>query len=115
MQDLGVVLGPQGLLGGLIPEPVAVAWAEATGTSGTLVGSGPGYPQGGQPAQAAVGIETEHPAPAGINNDADPFDSEAGFGNGGCQHQAAPAGGEGGDGPAVAGLVAREGGAAADG
>ena len=86
--DLRRVKGLEGVVLAHAPQPIAVPRAEASGPPGPLGGRGVRDALGGQPAQAAVGVELRAPFPAAVHHGVDALDGDAGFGNGGGQDDA---------------------------
>ncbi len=104
VEHFRVPMRPKSLLGGFVPQPVADARSQPPGPAGPLLGGIGGYPDGFQSGQAAARIEARDAGPAGIDHDADPFDGQAGLGDGRGEHDLAPAVGIGLNGPLLVGV-----------
>ena len=70
----------------LRPEPIADTRLQPPGAAPPLIGGGLADLDRLQPGHAAAGIEPGHSHQPAVDDDADAFDGQAGFGDGGCQH-----------------------------
>ena len=76
----------------LVPQPIADAGPGAPGAAAPLVGGGARDAHGFELRQAHVGLVARHPREPAIDDDADAFDGQRGFGDRRGQHDLAPAG-----------------------
>ena len=75
----------------LVPQPVAHARLGAAGAAAALVGGGPRHAHGLEPRQADVGLVARHARQPAIDHHAHALDGQRGLGDGGGEHDLAPA------------------------